>query len=126
MESILTSIKKLLGIAENNKDFDTDIVIYINTVFSDLTSIGVGPSEGFSIEDEYSIWNDFISEADAKKLNNVKTYMYLRVKLVFDPPTNSSVLTSMQTQADKLEWKLNVAVESPDSNGEEENQNGEV
>ena len=126
MESILTSIKKLLGIAENNKDFDTDIVIYINTVFSDLTSIGVGPSEGFSIEDEYSIWNDFISEADAKKLNNVKTYMYLRVKLVFDPPTNSSVLTSMQTQADKLEWKLNVAVESPYSNGEEENQNGEV
>lgn len=124
MESILTSIKKLLGIAEDNKDFDTDIIIHINTVFSDLTSLGVGPSEGFSIEDEYSIWSDFISEADAKKLNNVKTYMYLRVRLIFDPPTNSYVTTSMQSQVDKLEWKINVAAESPDSNGEEENQNG--
>ena len=112
MESILTSIKKLLGIAENNKDFDTDIVIYINTVFSDLTSIGVGPSEGFSIEDEYSIWNDFISEADAKKLNNVKTYMYLRVKLVFDPPTNSALIAAIERSIEEFEWRLNVAAES--------------
>lgn len=124
MESILTSIKKLLGITEADKNFDTDIVIHINTVLSDLTLLGVGPSEGFSIENEYSVWNDFIPEATAKKLNNVKTYMYLRVKLLFDPPTISTVLSAMERQADKLEWKLNVAAESNESIGEEENQNG--
>lgn len=124
MESVLTSIKKLLGITEADKSFDTDVIIHINSVFSDLAQLGVGPSEGFSIDDKYSNWSDFISVEDAKLFSNVKTYMYLRVKLLFDPPTNSSVLTAMQKEADKLEWRLNVAAESNDSIGEEENQNG--
>lgn len=112
MESILTSIKKLLGNTEDYKHFDQDIIIHINTVLSDLALLGVGPSEGFSIEDEYAIWSDFIPEADTKKLNNVKTYIYLRVRLLFDPPTNSAVLKSMESQIEKLEWKLNVTAES--------------
>ena len=124
MESVLTSIKKLLGITEADKSFDTDVIIHINSVFSDLAQLGVGPSEGFSIDDKYSNWSDFISVEDTKLFNNVKTYMYLRVKLLFDPPTNSSVLIAMQKEADKLEWRLNVAAESNDSIGEEENQNG--
>lgn len=124
MESILTSIKKLLGSTEEYKHFDTDIIIHINSVFSDLTQLGVGPSEGFSIDDEYDLWSDFIPVNDVKLFNNVKTYMYLRVKLLFDPPTSSAVLTSMEKQIEKLEWRLNVASESNDSIGEEENQNG--
>lgn len=124
MESILTSIKKLLGITEADKSFDVDIIIHINSVFSDLTQLGVGPSEGFSIENEHDFWSKFIPVENVKLFNNVKTYMYLRVKLLFDPPTNSAVLAAMQKEADKLEWRLNVAAESNDSIGEEENQNG--
>lgn len=124
MESILTSIKKLIGITEADKSFDVDVIIHINSVFSDLTQLGVGPSEGFSIENEHDLWSKFIPVENVKLFNNVKTYMYLRVKLLFDPPTNSAVLTAMQKEADKLEWRLSVAAESNDSIGEEENQNG--
>ena len=124
MESILTSIKKLIGITEADKSFNVDVIIHINSVFSDLTQLGVGPSEGFSIKDSYDLWSEFIPVENVKLFNNVKTYMYLRVKLLFDPPTNSAVLTAMQKEADKLEWRLSVAAESNDSIGEEENQNG--
>lgn len=114
MDSILMDIKKLLGGYEFNNDFDTDIILHINSVFSDLYSLGVGPKEGFMISDEHDSWSDFIPESEARKLNNVKTYMYLRVKLLFDPPLNASVLNSMQSQIEKLEWKLNVVAESDD------------
>jgi hypothetical protein len=124
MESILTSIKKLLGITEEYGHFDTDIIIHINSVFSDLTQLGVGPSEGFNIGDKNNLWREFIPVDNAKLFNNVKTYMYLRVKLLFDPPPSSFVLTSMEKQIEKLEWRLNAAAESNDSIGEEENQNG--
>lgn len=109
MESILTSIKKLLGPEETYDHFDPDIILHINSVFSDLALIGVGPSEGFSIEDKSSTWNEFLGEfPQPDLLNNVKTYMYLKVKLVFDPPSNSSVLKSYEEMIKKLEWKLNV------------------
>lgn len=111
MESILTSIKKLLGLTEEYIHFDADIIMHINTVLSDLTAIGVGPSSGFSICDNVETWDMFIS--DDVTFNNVKTYVYLRVKLLFDPPTQSSVLESYQRQVDKLEWRLNVAAETP-------------
>ena len=109
MESILTSIKKLLGIEEEYTQFDADIIMHINTVFLNLTQLGVGPSEGFLIEDGTAIWDDFIG--DSSQLQAVKTYMYLKVKLLFDPPLSSSVTESMNRMIAELEWRLNVAVD---------------
>ena len=108
MESILTSIKKLLGIEEEYTQFDADIIMHINTVFLNLTQLGVGPSEGFLIEDDAAIWEDFIG--DSSQLQAVKTYMYLKVKLLFDPPLSSSVTESMNRMIAELEWRLNVPV----------------
>ena len=115
MDSILTSIKKLLGITEEYAYFDHDIVMHINSVFMDLRQIGVGPDEGFFIEDETSVWTDFIPEVGL--MEAVKSYMYLRVRLLFDPPANSSLIESMNKQIEKLEWRLNVAAESPKTLG---------
>lgn len=111
MESILTSIKKMLGITEEYTVFDIDIIIHINTVFADLHLLGVGPEEGFSIENADSKWSDFIP-ADSKQFNSVKTYIYQRVKLLFDPPSSSAVMDSMQRQIDKFEWSLNIIADS--------------
>ena len=110
MESILTSIKKLLGITEEYDQFDPDIIMHVNSVFMILTQLGVGPAEGFSIEDDTAVWTDFIQ--DVKKLESVKTYIYLKVKLVFDPPLSSAVIESMNRLINELEWRLNVAAES--------------
>lgn len=113
MDSILTSIKEMVGIEEEVTRFDPDLIVHINSVFADLHQLGVGPKEGFAIEDDIPVWTDFIS--DIVTMNNVKTYMYLRVKLLFDPPVNSAVINSLQQAADKYEWRLNVAAETPDS-----------
>ena len=109
MESILTSIKKLLGIEEEYTQFDNDIIMHINTVFLNLTQLGVGPSEGFLIEDDTATWYDFIG--DSNQLQAVKSYMYLKVKLLFDPPLSSSVIESMNRMIAELEWRLNVSVD---------------
>ena len=115
MDSILTSIKKMLGLAAEYTPFDDDIIIMINSVFADLTQMGVGPSEGFLIEDESSIWSDFIP--DITKLNSVKTYMYLRVKLLFDPASvGSSTLASYERQISQWEWRLHIEAESAKDN----------
>lgn len=115
MESILTSIKKLLGIAKEYTHFDDDIIMHINSVFMTLTQLGVGPSEGFYIEDDSAYWEDFID--DPYKLQAVKTYIYLKVKLVFDPGSvGSSTLASYERQIQELEWRLNVAAESEETN----------
>ena len=111
MESILTSVKKLIGISAECTDFDMDVIIHINSTFSALTQLGVGPSEGFSISDDTAIWNDFIPTED-KRFAMVKTYVYMKAKLVFDPPTNSSVLKALEESIDEYEWRLNVAAES--------------
>lgn len=114
MESILTSIKKMLGIAEKDNVFDTDIIMHINSVFMTLTQLGVGPSEGFYIEDASTDWTEFIP--DPNKLQAVKTYMFLKVKLLFDPGSvGSSTLASYERTIQELEWRLNVAVESNDT-----------
>ena len=110
MESILTSIKKLLGPAEEYDHFDPDIIMHINSVISDLTQLGVGPAEGYEIQDARDTWDEFIG--DNPKFNKVKTYIYLRVRLLFDPPTNSRVIESMEKDIEKLEWLLNVAAET--------------
>lgn len=107
--SILTSIKKMLGVAEDYTEFDEDIITHINSVFLSLTQLGVGPEEGFMIEDDTAVWEDFID--DSIQLQAVKTYMYLKVKLLFDPPLSSSVTESFTRMIAELEWRLNVAVD---------------
>lgn len=118
MESILTSIKKMLGIPEEYEHFDQDIIIHINSVLAILTQLGVGPTEGFSIQDKYAIWSDFVTVNP--KLEPIKTYTYLKVRLIFDPPTNSSMKESMERLASELEFRISVTVDP----GEEEIQNG--
>lgn len=119
MESILTSIKKLLGIAEEYEHFDPDLIMHINSVFSILTQLGVGPSEGFSIEDKNAVWSDFIPEKS--KIECVKSYIHHKVKLLFDPPLGSAVIDSMERTIKELEWRLMVAVDPVQtSDGEED------
>lgn len=111
MESILTSIKKLLGISEEYVQFDDDIIMHINTVFLNLTQLGVGPVEGFAIEDDSSEWSDFVDIDNNAQLHAIKSYMYLKVKLLFDPPLSSSVIESINRMISELEWRLNAAVD---------------
>jgi len=109
-DSILTSTKKMVGIEADYTAFDLDIINHINTVFTVLTQLGVGPSLGFMIEDDTSTWSEFIGTDP--RLNSVKTYVYLRVRLLFDPPTTSYLINAMQEQINMLEWRLNVTVDS--------------
>lgn len=105
-ESILNNTKKILGIDSTYTAFDPDIMIHINSVFSTLNQLGIGPVDGFAIDDAAATWVDFLG-AD-KRLNFVKTYVYLRVRLLFDPPTTSYLINSMKEQVQELEWRLNV------------------
>lgn len=105
-DSILTSIKKLLGIGATDESFDTDILIHINTVFSVLHNIGAAPPAGFFITGPDEKWSDFL--ADRANVQMVKTYMYLKVRIVFDPPATSFALTAMEKMAAELEWRLNT------------------
>lgn len=110
MDSILTTIKKQLGYEEEDTGYDEEIIVHINTVLADLTQLGVGPSEGFEIEDKTNTWDEFIP--DNPKFNNVKTYIYMRVKLIFDSSTMSSALIeSFNKQCDRFEWRLKTAAE---------------
>jgi len=107
--SILTSVKKNLGIDESYTFFDDDILLYINGVFSTLNQLGIGPDDGFSIEDDTATWDTYL--ADNLKLSSVKTYMYLKVRLLFDPPATSFAIEALNRQAQELEWRLNVVRE---------------
>lgn len=109
-ESILTSIKKLLGIMEDDTSFDMDIIIHINSAFSTLTQLGVGPSTGFKINNSFTSWSSFIKD-DKLRLEMIKTYVYLKVRLIFDPPTNSSVIESINRNISELEWRINNVVD---------------
>ena len=108
--SILNSIKKLLGISSDYNQFDQDIIIHINSVFTILTQLGIGPSDGFSIVDANDEWEDFMDE-NSSRLELVKSYIYLKVKLLFDPPLSSAVMESMNRMISELEWRLNVSVD---------------
>ena len=109
-ESILTSVKKMLGITKEYDAFDMDIVMHINSVFMILYQRGVGTSDAFRITDDSAKWNAFIQEGS--KLESVKSYVYLKVKLLFDPPTNSAVAEANNRMISDLEWRLNFEVES--------------
>lgn len=107
MDSILTSIKKLLGIAEDYTHFDAALIMHINSVFAVLKQLGVGPSEGFRINSDAQTWGDF---ADGSiDLEPVKDYIFLKVKTIFDPPTSSFVMEANKEMIKELEWRLNVA-----------------
>jgi hypothetical protein len=111
MESILTSIKKLLGIAEDYEHFDQDIIMHINTVLVTLNQLGVGPAEGFSIIDKEDTWNDYLGDSMMLQ-GNVITFMYLSVKMLFDPPLSSAVLAATERQIKELEWRITAMAES--------------
>ena len=118
--SILTSIKKLIGMDEDYEYYDTDIIIHINTIFMYLSQIGIGPSDGFSISDETTTWEDFLP-SDNKNFEAVKTYIYLKTRLIFDPPQSSSTMEAMKQTISELEWRVNVEAEQK---GKEVIQNG--
>jgi hypothetical protein len=105
-QSILISTKKVLGIAEDYTAFDLDIITHINTAFSTLTQLGVGPATGFMIEDAEPVWADFY--ADDLQYNAVKSYVFLRVRYLFDPPQTSYLIAATERQIQELEWRLNV------------------
>lgn len=109
-ESILITIKKLLGIDESDLSFDTDILIHINTVFGILRQLGVGPANGFSISDASTTWEDYLG-TDELYLADVKTYIYLKVRKIFDPPQSSSTSGAMDQLISELEWRINVDVD---------------
>lgn len=105
-ESILTSTKKSLGLTDTYTAFDPDIIMYINSALASLNQIGVGPGEGFSITDDTAVWTDFIG-TDVR-YNPVKTYVYLRTRLLFDPPTTSYLIDAMKDEITRHEWSLSV------------------
>lgn len=106
--SILNDVKKALGIEEENTAFDVDIIMHINSILSTLNQLGIGPNAGFAIEDATPDWTDFLGSEDLRA-NNVKTYTYLRVRILFDPPTGSyHLVNSMNEQIKELEWRINV------------------
>ena len=113
MDSILTSIKKLLGITEEYKQFDPDIIMFINSAFSVLTQLGVGSDDGFSIKSDEETWDDYLmyNEIDAGQLEMVKKYVYLKVRVSFDPPSSSFVLEAFNKQISELEWRINIVVD---------------
>ena len=110
MDSILTSVKKIIGISEEDESFDTDLIIHINSVLMILNQLGVGPEDGFSITDKSAVWTDVIG--DNKLIEAVKTFVGLKVRLIFDPPTSSAVLDSINKTISELEWRINVMVEN--------------
>lgn len=104
--SILNTTKKILGIEAEYTAFDEDIMMHINSVFSTLHQMGIGPLDGFEIDDAVATWDSFIN--GDRRLNSVKTYVYLRVRLLFDPPTTSYLINSMKEQVQELEWRINT------------------
>lgn len=105
-DSILNSTKKALNLPADYDVFDTDVIMHINSVFSTLHQLGVGPVEGFMIEDDSLNWLAFLGTDP--RLNNVKTYVFLRVRMLFDPPSTGYHVTAMQEQIKELEWRLNA------------------
>lgn len=110
MSSILNDTKKNLGIAEDYTAFDIDVLMHINSALATLNQIGIGPAEGFEVMDATATWVDFFG-ADPR-LNSVKTYVYLKTRLGFDPPATSFHIAALERQIEQIEWRLNVAREA--------------
>lgn len=108
-DSILDSVKEALGVPVDQPAFDSELVMHINSVLSTLRQLGVGPVAGFMIVDNTSTWSELLG--DSTKMNDSKTYLFLRVKMLFDPPATSFVLDAMKEQIRESEWRLNVTHE---------------
>lgn len=113
-QSILKSTKKTLNLAPDYTAFDLEVITHINSAFSTLTQLGVGPLEGFMIEDDKAVWDDFIVLSDDPSYNSVKSYIYLKTRMLFDPPTTSFHIEAMDRQIQEMEWRLNVNREETD------------
>lgn len=115
LESILISIRKQVGLSEDCTDFDADLIMHINSAFLNLKQIGVGPEEGYGIQDNNEVWEDFIDTEENPELKTllsaVKTFIYLKVRLAFDPPQGGAVLDHMNKMLAETEWRLNLEAE---------------
>lgn len=118
MDSILTSTKKLLNILEDCEHFDPDIIMHINSVFMILNQLGVGPDEGFSIEDSSTLWSDYLPNGPL--VNAVKSYMGLKVRLLFDPPSSSVLMESHNRLINELEWRMRALAEQTNQESEDD------
>jgi len=106
--SILKSIKKMLGVGDDDDSFDLDIMTHINTAISTLTDLGVGPADGYVVDDVEDDWDDFVPDADKVKQSKIKTLVYIKTRLAFDPPESSYLLDALDKQKTELEWRLSV------------------
>lgn len=113
MDSILSSIKKLLGIPGEDFYFDSPLIMHINSVFSVLRQIGCGPAEGYQITDGMNTWDEFLQN-EPEKLQLVKTYIGMRVRQLFDPPTNGTVAQALERQVSELEWRISTLCDPGD------------
>lgn len=118
MESILDSVKKMLGIEQEYNHFDTDIIIHINSVLMILNQLGIGPDKPFVINGADQTWSDFLG--DSKLVELCRSYMYLKVRLIFDPPTTGVLHEAMERQIKEFEWRLNVQVDPSSEESVEE------
>jgi hypothetical protein len=105
-ESILKSTKKVLGLDESYTAFDLDVITHINAAFSILDQLGVGPEGGFAIEDDLAEWNEY--PVPMNQLHLIKTYVYLKVRILFDPPGTSFLVNAANDQLKEYEWRLNI------------------
>ena len=112
MDSILTTTKELSGVMAEYDNFDTDLIMYINSVFLVLKQLGVGPKEGFIITGADETWSQFIPDSRILR-ESTKAYMGAKVRLQFDPPTSSALLDALKRNVDEFEWRLNVEAETP-------------
>lgn len=110
-DSILISVRKVIGCGEDCDDFDVDILIHLNSVFAILQQLGVGPEEGYYVDNIKQTWHDYLGE-DSTHLNMVKSYVTAKVRLLFDPPVSSAVMESLNRICSEFEWRANVAAEN--------------
>lgn len=122
IDSILDSVKKVLGIDSRYDVFDEDLIMHINSVFMILRQMGVGPASGFSIEDSTAVWSDYIS--DLSMLQMVRTYVALKVRMIFDPPTSSTLAEAINKNIAEMEWRLNAQVDPSSYDWQDEDQGG--
>lgn len=108
--SILNDVKKVLGIEPDYDVYDVDVLMHINSAFSTLSQLGVGPQQGFGVDDATAVWTDFL-ETEHPEYRALKSYVYLRVKRLFDPPQTGYLDTAIKEQIQELEWRLNVTRE---------------
>lgn len=111
MDSILNNVKKLLGIDSEDDSFDVDVMTMINSTIPSLAQMGIGPSNGYMVTSADDKWTDWIT-TNTINLQGVKTYLYLKIKLIFDPPTNSTVVEAFNKNLNELEWRMMLAVET--------------